>query len=773
MALAAVAAAASLPATQELTSARFVAPDAADPAGETVRLPHYWRNRSSAPVTARYRLQFDVPAGVTEFAVRIAGTNYPFEAMVNGRHAHENGGPMSPPVPLSSWRGAPTFRIPVDLLRPGSNELELLVFASRPGIYALGQFSVGTGQEIAALELRGWLLHNVLPLVIAATLGVVGLLSLALWRGRGDYAPAFWLGAGTLLWSVQNILIQLPIRILPPPHFGVLYISLYAWYPLILSIFFLRFAEQRSVLFERIALGVMALAMPLLYAAEAAGHFNLGSAVLRGLVLVFILIALAAVFRYALRTRGVKGKLLFAAGALCVGGALHDYALSFTDPGVQPVYLTTYAGVVLVLLAAWMLLDRYQQTYSAYRDLNVELERRVQDANAELRGQLAQTQAAREQAEQASVAKSRFFAAASHDLRQPLHSAALFTSALEEHLSSPQAQETARGIRESIAALESLFDALLDLSRLDAGIVAAQPRNVALQALFDRLARQFHVEAVERELRLRFVPTRAVVRTDPLLLERILTNLVANALRYTRRGGVAVGVRRRGGCAAITVCDTGIGIPADKQALVFDEFYQIGNPGRDRRLGLGLGLSIVRRLAGLLEHPLSLRSVPGRGTCFSLLVPAADGPADAPVEPAAGIDDEALRDVRVLVVDDDLMVRDGTSALLRQWRAQPRTAASAAEAERAIDEGFDPQLLIVDLRLGEAADGIDVVEALRLKQGRPIPALLVSGDTGALELMRVRYSGIPFLTKPVAPAKLRGLLRGLLDADAAQATARG
>jgi signal transduction histidine kinase/CheY-like chemotaxis protein len=763
-AIAAAAEAAIATASQELTAAVFVAPGSPDPAGETVTLPHYWRNRADAPATARYRLRFELPAGVAELAIRIAGTNYPFEAVVNGRHAHENGGPLSPPVALASWRGAPTFRIPADLLQPGTNELELVVFANRPGLYALGPLTVGGGQEIAVLEMRGWLLHNVLPLVIATTLGVVGLLSLALWRGRSDYAPAFWLGAGTVLWSVQNFLLQLPVRVLPPPHFGVLYIGLYAWYPLILAIFFLRFAEQRSVMFERVAIAVMLLAVPMLYAAEAVGGFNLGSAALRGLVLLFIFVALFAVFRYALRTRGTKGKLLFAAGALCVGGALRDYVLSFSDPSVQPLYVTTYAGVILVLLAAWMLLDRYQRTYSAFRELNVELEQRVQAANAELQLRLAQTQAAREQAEQASIAKSRFFAAASHDLRQPLHSLGLFTSALDEQLSSPQARETARGIRESIAALESLFDALLDLSRLDAGIVSAQPRNVALQTLFDRLARVFHVEAVERDLRLRLVPTRAVVRTDPLLLERILTNLVSNALRYTPSGGVVVGVRRRGARAAITVCDTGIGIPEDKQALVFEEFYQVGNPGRDRRRGLGLGLAIVRRLAGLLEHPLTLRSVPGRGTCFGIEIPYADGPANAPAEPAPSFGDEALRDVRVLVIDDDLMVRDGTAALLRQWAARPRTASSADEAAAAVEQGFDPQALIVDLRLGGARDGIDVIEALRLQLGRRVPALLVSGDTGAIELMRVRFSGIPFLTKPVAPAKLRSILRNMVAA---------
>ncbi len=745
-----------------LTTAVFVAPAKEIDAGETVQLPHLWRHRSETPTAARYRLTFQLPEGVADFAVRIAGTNLPFEAIVNGRHAHENGGPLSRPVPLASWRAAPTFRIPVDLLRPGPNELDLLVFANTRGLHALGPVSVGTGAAIAALELRGWFVHNMLPLVVASMLGVVGVISLALWRGRSDYALFFWLGAGTTLWSLQNFLVQLPFRLLPPPHLGILYIALYAWYPLLLAVFFLRFAYQRSIFFERVAIGAMLLAVPVLYSAEAFDQGNLASAGLRGIVLLFVLAALVGIFRYALRSRDTKGISLLAAGTLCVGGAMRDYALSLVELNLQAVYLTTYAGLILVLLAAWMLLDRYQQAYKAYRDLNLELERRVQAANAELQLRLAQTEAAREQAEQASIAKSRFFAAASHDLRQPLHSLGLFTSALDEHLTSPQARGTARSIRESITALESLFDSLLDLSRLDAGVVTVQPRNVGLQALFDRLAREFHGEAVERELRLRFVPTRAVVRTDPLLLERILINLVANALHYTQHGGVAVGVRRRRGRAAIEVHDTGVGIPPEKQALVFEEFYQVNNPGRDRRRGLGLGLAIVQRLAHMLDHPLRLRSTPGRGSCFSIELPLADGPADAPVEELPMIDDEVLHGVRALVLDDDMMVRDGTAALLRQWGAQPRTAHSGAEASRALDDGFLPDVMIVDMRLGEARDGIDVINSLRGRLRRNTPALLVSGDTGAAELARVRSSGIPLLTKPVAPAKLRAMLRAVL-----------
>jgi len=751
-----------------IRAAAFTVAARAGPPTEAVELPHGWRNAGRAPAEAKFTLSFAGPAA-GDFAVFIDGVTPSFDATVNGRRVFQSG-PAGRPTLLRSWRGAPAFQIPGDVLREGNNTIELAFLVPAGVGVVLGSVNVGPADRIMSLAYRDWVLINLLPVVVAAVLGAVGLLALALWRGRRDYDLFFWLGLGATLWSLQNFLYQWPFPPLPSPHMSVLLIGLYIWYPLPLAIFFLRFAYVRSALFERLVIAAMLLAAPILYAAEAFGHFGTASLGLRAVTLVMVSIALLAVSRFAVRSRDVKGALLLVVGVLCVGGGAFDYYTSIASPTLRQVWFVTYTGAVLVLFTAWILLDRYQQAYSAYRDLNLELEQRVQTANAELQLRLAQTQAAREQAEQANVAKSRFFAAASHDLRQPLHSLGLFTSALDTHLTSSKAHEIAHSIGQSITALESLFDALLDLSRLDAGIVAVQPRNVGLQPLFDRLTREFHAEAVERDLRLRFVPTRAVVRTDPLLLERILTNLVANALRYTPRGGVVVGVRRRGDRVAIEVCDTGIGIPADKQALVFEEFYQVDNPGRDRRRGLGLGLAIVQRLAQLLGHPLSLRSAPGRGTCFAIELPRTQEPADTPAEQPSVGDDDTLLGVRILVIDDDVMVRDGTAALLRQWRAEACTAASSAEAVSAVGDGFVPDAMIVDLRLGEAHDGIDVIQALRKRLGRETPALLVSGDTGAVELARVRSSGIALLTKPVAPAKLRSLLRAMLAPPATTLT---
>jgi CheY-like chemotaxis protein len=360
------------------------------------------------------------------------------------------------------------------------------------------------------------------------------------------------------------------------------------------------------------------------------------------------------------------------------------------------------------------------------------------------------------------VAKSRFFAAASHDLRQPLHSLGLFAMALRDIVGNTEGRDLVQRIGDSIGALDRLFDELLDISRLDAGTVEVRRRNVALQPLFDRLGRDFFAEAAAKDLRLRFHPTALAVSTDPLLLERVLANLVANAIRYTRAGGVLVGARRRGAQVILQVWDTGIGIPEDQRSLIFDEFYQVSNPGRDRRKGLGLGLAIVRRLTTLLEHPLSLRSTEGRGTCFTLTLPLSSGPVEEPRTQETVERFELFAGRRALIVDDDADICDATVRLMTRWGFDARAAPRYAAARELLQGGFLPEVILADLRLGEVIDGIGVVERLRVQLNDPVPALLISGDTGARELARVKQSGLLLLTKPVAPARLRSALHGLL-----------
>ena len=732
-----------------------------------VTLPHQRSSTSAAAPIVAYRLTLQPVPGLDlarGLGIFVTLSDVPIAVFVNSAPVFQNGDEDSRPIQISSWRAAPSFRVAPSLRQPYQTQIVLHVYDQPRAARLLGPIYVGDPGEMERWVIRDGLLHYLVPLLVGAALLGVSIIALSLWRGRSDSTLFLLLAAGTMLWGVQAIVNQLPSPIFPRPHQGVLVIAMYVWYPMLLSVFFMRFAYVESRWYEAGAALLSLLAAPVLYAGIYYGIASLASASLRAATLVWISIALGAVLRYAWRERSVKGTLLLVAGACCVLFAVRDWVVTVFGEGVRVVLLTNYSGLALVLLAGWMLIDRYHKAYATSEAINLDLERRVRIANAELGQQLAQVQTARVEAERASLAKSRFFAAASHDLRQPLHSLGFFAAALNQHATSSEARDLVGRIGDSIEALETLFNELLDLSNLDAGAIGVHRRNVSLQELFDRLAREFHAQAVQQELRMRFVPTRLVATTDPILLERILMNLVSNALRYTARGGVVIGARRRGEQVCVEVWDSGVGIAADKHEHIFDEFYQVGNPGRDRRRGLGLGLAIVRRLTVLLGHQLTLTSAPGQGTRFRLWLPRADGPPDplSDVEEREWLNTFAGR--RVLLVDDDPDIRLATATLLGQWGLAVRTAASIQEVNAVLGAGFVPELAIVDLRLDAVDDGIDLIERLRVRLGTSLPAFLLSGDTGAAEIARVRASGVPLLTKPVSPARLKSALHSYLSA---------
>ena len=306
----------------------------------------------------------------------------------------------------------------------------------------------------------------------------------------------------------------------------------------------------------------------------------------------------------------------------------------------------------------------------------------------------------------------------------------LFAAALSERVRDPEVIDVVHSINASVEALENLFNELLDISKIDAGVIKPNPTHFALQGLFDRLSVDLQPEAAEKSLRLRFAPTRCYVFSDPLLVERIVRNLVSNALRYTQAGGVVVGCRKRESRVSIEVWDSGIGIAEDQRQKVFEEFYQIGNPERDRRKGLGLGLSIVQRLSALLDAHLELLSRPGRGTVFRFALPAGHAPR-APIEAGPNAS-KALADLggtHIVVIDDEPSVLDGMNVLLAGWGAHVTVADCCEEALRRLEQQEAPVLFIVDYRLREGDTGIDVVQRLRSRFGAHLPAILVSGST--------------------------------------------
>jgi signal transduction histidine kinase len=367
--------------------------------------------------------------------------------------------------------------------------------------------------------------------------------------------------------------------------------------------------------------------------------------------------------------------------------------------------------------------------------------------------------------EHANQAKTRFLAAASHDLRQPLHALGLFVDALDHAVRDPKAHALIAKLRASTDALDDLLGALLDVSKLDAGAVRPQPRAFPLSLLLDNMHAEFHALAAEKDLELRVRATRAVVYSDPELLQRILRNLIANAIRYTDRGRVLVGCRRRHGALRIEVWDTGCGIVAEQVSEIFKEFVQLGNPHAGRHKGgLGLGLSIIDRIARLLDHRVSVVSRPERGSVFCVEVPLrARADEQEPTRSASLEAAQKLGDHLILVVDDDAGVRDGMAEALSSWGCHALTAESEDEAVAILSrESLQPDAIIVDYHLPEHATGIEAIRGLRALVGTAVPVIMITGDTSAERLTEIEASAYPLLHKPVKPAQLRPLLNHVL-----------
>ncbi len=382
---------------------------------------------------------------------------------------------------------------------------------------------------------------------------------------------------------------------------------------------------------------------------------------------------------------------------------------------------------------------------------------------------------AREVAEQANAAKTRFLAAASHDLRQPIHALGLFFESLTERIpDDPATRPIIDKINDSVEAIDTMLNALLDISKLDAGIVRPSFTRIALGTLLKRLDAEFQPLAAGSGLSLTIRARDLYVRSDELMLERMLRNLITNALRYTPSGGrVLLGVRTRGSCARIEIHDTGIGIPGSQLDEIFLEFHQLGNPERDRRQGLGLGLAIVKRMSMLLDQPVRVRSRLGHGSVFAIDVPLAALAHAEPDEPAplAALIGREFSDRRALVLDDDGTILDAMQTLLTGWGMQVCAAGSSEEALAKLHAGEAgqhlPDVMIIDYRLRDNATGIEAVETLRERLGRPVPAIFITGDTAPDRLRQAQASGYPLLHKPVRPARLRAALRQLLKTDAA------
>ena len=358
--------------------------------------------------------------------------------------------------------------------------------------------------------------------------------------------------------------------------------------------------------------------------------------------------------------------------------------------------------------------------------------------------------------DQERKAQNRFIAAASHDLRQPLHALGLYLSALKAHISTQRGHGILENISRSTEALNELLSSLLDISKLDAGVIDATEESFSLDSVFEQLHQTFQPEALENGLALDVNLTDLWVKSDRVLLERILRNLVSNGLKYTSKGSVSLDAEKHGEKVRILVADTGLGIPKNEQEAIFNEYYQLHNPERDRAKGLGLGLSIVRRLAKLLELEVNIVSEHAQGTTFQILVQEGEPRRSASKIHHLGRSyDDELANLSILVIDDEADVRESMRSVLDEKVRIVLTADSASDAcEQLISSEIVPDLIIADYRLRDDQTGDSAIERVREEVNEDVPAMIITGDTSPARLREATASGFRLLHKPVVTEDL-------------------
>ena len=495
-------------------------------------------------------------------------------------------------------------------------------------------------------------------------------------------------------------------------------------------------------------------------------RFQIAAAMLGGMAggSAALLFHAAPELEYAYLTMVVCG---WCAAGLAVSGAVplafYGFVALFLAPLTAGWVLSdnTDALLVATLLVLFIFL---LTTYARDNAQLVGRALRMRFENEELvrllQAREGEAQAARERAEAANLSKSAFLAAASHDLRQPLHALSLLLSTLQERTREPEASALLAKIATSADSLDTLFKGLLDLSRLDAGSVTPEYKPVALGPLLLRLENDFRPLAQAKGLAFACAASNAWVTSDQDMLERLLRNLLDNAVKYTERGRIEIGVEADAARVQIKVRDTGIGIDTRHRERIFEEYYQIRNPERNRRRGIGLGLAIVKRTCELLGHAIRVQSEPRRGSTFELelarCAPAPRSPSED--DRAIGRSTESLRGLVVVVVDDDAEVQEATRTLLEGWACRPVVCASSAEALSELErQGLKPEAVLADYRLAGAENGLEAIGRLYQRYG-DVPAAIVTGEINAVDLKVPDSMPVVVMQKPLRASDVRNWL---------------
>ncbi len=390
-----------------------------------------------------------------------------------------------------------------------------------------------------------------------------------------------------------------------------------------------------------------------------------------------------------------------------------------------------------------------------------ESERSLRKANATLEAAAGNLEKAMAETELAIAGKSRFLAATSHDLRQPLQSISMYLSALSRQLKLPKQLEISDNMQKSLDTMGELLDALLDISKFDGGSITPEKRNVPLQALLNRVVTGNVQQANEKGLQLTCNSVECVVHTDPVLLGRVVENFITNAIHYTEQGEIRIDCVVHDDAVRINVSDSGIGISEDALERVFEEYYQLDNPARDRRKGLGLGLSIVRHIAQLLEHSVEASSIPGLGSTFTVTVPlGTTAPVGAETTTDTKITTQRERELVILIVDDDPNIVKAMTMLLESTGVMVYSAFNGDEALSHLEAGVWPDLVISDYWL-PGYSGVEVIQRVRQATSEDLPSILMTGDTSVKEIEAANLQHCAVLLKSADSDSLLSLIESL------------
>jgi len=445
------------------------------------------------------------------------------------------------------------------------------------------------------------------------------------------------------------------------------------------------------------------------------------------------------------------------------GGTAYRYERSWLSGKVMEIqgnpmpgggYVTTFTDIT-----------HFKDIERELQEINETLEQRVQQRTQELRKAMQSVDEARHVAEGANLSKTRFLAAASHDLLQPMNAARLFVSILRQQ-QNPKGEKGRLVMRidRSLTAAEELLSALLDISKLDSGMYEPEPEAIAVTDLFEQLRRRFKALAENNDLQLRVHPVERYIFSDRNLLYRIIQNFLANAIRYTEQGGVLLGCRVRGDHLKISVWDTGVGIEESEAGVIFQEFHRLDYAQRLDEKGLGLGLAICERITKMLGHEMNVRSRPGHGSCFSITVPLATQQSIQQRTRAASVtgDHSRLEDLLVLCVDNEPDILEGMNMLLDRWGCTVLLALNLEQAEQKVLEYGPPDIVLVDYHLSERMHGLDVMQRLDAILETRLPAIVITADRSSELGEKARNCGYGLLRKPIKPAALRALMTNTL-----------